>query len=234
MWLRRNFKIIGFDADDTLWINEPYFQETERMFCELLSDFLPSDKVSEELLKTEIQNIELYGYGAKGFMLSMIETAMRISDHKIGKPVIEKIISLGKELLNKPVILLDGIHEALEKMNSAGYKVILATKGDLLDQERKLSKSNIEKYFHHIEIMSDKKESNYRKLLSHMDIAPEDFLMIGNSLKSDIIPVLNIGGYGVYIPYHTTWAHELTELNEMSNNFTEIKEISELEKILDL
>jgi putative hydrolase of the HAD superfamily len=232
--MKKDFKIIGFDADDTLWVNEPYFQETERLFCGLLSDFQTSKVISKELLKTEVQNIDLYGYGAKGFVLSMIETAQRVSNNRIQNSVISEIINLGKELLNKPVELIDGIQEVLEKLQKAGYTIIVATKGDLLDQERKLSKSNIEKYFHHVEIMSDKKESNYKKLLSHLNIAPEEFLMVGNSMKSDIIPVLNIGGYGLYVPYHTTWAHEKVEKTNEMNNFREISMVSELVTLLGL
>ncbi|MCK9211523.1 MAG: HAD family hydrolase [Ignavibacteriaceae bacterium] len=229
--MKKDFRIIGFDADDTLWINEPYFQETEKQFCEMLSAFYTADIISQELFKTEMQNLNLYGFGAKGFMLSMIETALRISDHKVPQSTIDKIIQLGKELLNKPVVLLDGVEEVLDNLHKKGIELIVATKGDLLDQERKLKKSNIEKYFHHVEIMSDKKESDYLKLLSHLDIKPENFLMVGNSLKSDIIPVLNIGGFGIHVPYHTTWQHEKTEEFEKQNNFREIEHISELIKI---
>lgn len=232
--MKNDFKIIGFDADDTLWVNEPYYQEIEKIFCELFSDFQTEKTISKELFKTEIQNLDLYGYGAKGFILSMIETALCLSDNKIEKTVIDKIISLGKDLINKPVVLLDGVQEVLERLTKAGYKLIVATKGDLLDQERKLKKSNIEKYFHHVEIMSNKKELNYQKLLSHLNIASKDFLMIGNSLKSDIIPVLNIGGYGIHIPYHTTWTHETIEKMDSLNNFWEIEQISAIQKILDL
>ncbi|MBU8892295.1 MAG: HAD family hydrolase [Bacteroidales bacterium] len=232
--MKTDFKIIGFDADDTLWVNEPYYQETEKIFCELLSDIQTEEIISKELFKTEMQNLDLYGYGVKGFVLSMIETALQISNNKIEKPVIDKIISLGKDLINKPVVLLEGIQEIVEKLTKSGYKLIIATKGDLLDQERKLKKSNIEKYFHHVEIMSDKKELNYQKLLSHLDIASKDFLMIGNSLKSDIIPVLNLGGYGVHIPYHTIWTHEAIKKTDNLNNFWEIELISEIQRILDL
>ena len=232
--MKNDLKIIGFDADDTLWVNEPYYQETEKIFCELLSGFQTREAISKELFKTEMQNLDLYGYGAKGFILLMIETALRLSDNKIEKLVIDKIISLGKDLINKPVVLLEGIQEVLGKLTKAGYKLIVATKGDLLDQERKLKKSNIEKYFHHVEIMSNKKELNYQKLLSHLDIASKDFLMIGNSLKSDIIPVLNLGGYGVHIPYHTTWTHETIKKTDNLNNFWEIEQISEIQRILDL
>lgn len=230
----KNIKIIGFDADDTLWINEPHFQETERHFCDLLSNFQPAKTISEELFKTEMQNLDLYGYGAKSFMLSMIETALRISNSNLINSEINAIIELGKELLNKPVVLLDGIEEVLVKLSEKKFKIIMATKGDLLDQERKLLKSKIKKYFHHIEIMSDKKESDYSKLLMHLDIHPQDFVMVGNSLKSDIIPVIRIGGYGIYIPFHTTWEHEKIEMTEMTENYHEIKHISEIPTILNI
>jgi len=202
-----NIKIIAFDADDTLWVNEPNFQEVERKFCELMADFLSQHHVSQELFKTEMSNLALYGFGAKSFMLSMIETAIRISEGTINLKAIDKIIKLGKELIDQPIELLDGVEEVLSACYQ-NYKLVVATKGDLLDQERKLEKSKLGAYFHHIEIMSDKKESDYLKLLKHLDIEPESFLMIGNSIKSDIMPVLNIGGYAVHIPYHTTWAHE--------------------------
>lgn len=230
----KNIKIIGFDADDTLWINEPHFQETERHFCDLLSNFQPAKTISEELFKTEMQNLNLYGYGAKSFMLSMIETALRISNNNSINSEINAIIELGKELLNKPVVLLDGIEEVLVKLSEKKFKIIMATKGDLLDQERKLLKSNIRKYFHHIEIMSDKKESDYSKLLTHLNINPQDFVMVGNSLKSDIIPVIRIGGYGIYIPFHTTWEHEKIEITEITENYHEIKHISEIPTILNI
>jgi putative hydrolase of the HAD superfamily len=222
-------QIIGFDADDTLWMNEPYYQETEKKFCSLLSEYFGSEKITEELLKTEMQNIELYGFGAKGFMLSMIETANRISNHKVSSIIIDEIIKLGKELLEKPVELLDDVENVLQKLNGR-YKLIVATKGDLLDQERKLKKSGIAKYFHHVEIMSDKKEENYKSLLKHLEILPEKFLMVGNSFKSDILPVVNLGGYGVYIPYHVTWQHEKIDNTDgvINGNVKQINQISEL------
>jgi putative hydrolase of the HAD superfamily len=231
--LKKDFRIIGFDADDTLWINEPYYQETEKEFCELFSVYGNVEEISQELFKTEIQNLQLYGFGAKGFMLSMMETALRISHHQASLSAIEDIIRLGKDLLNKPVVLLDGVEDVLNELHKRGIKLIIATKGDLLDQQRKLAKSKIEKYFHHIEIMSDKKESDYLKLLAHLDIKPENFLMIGNSLKSDIIPVLNIGGYGIHIPYHTTWQHEKSAKVENQGKFREIEHISKVMEIFE-
>ncbi len=224
----KDIKVVGFDADDTLWVNEPYFKELEDKFCELLNNYLSTDEISKQLFEIEIQNLELYGYGVKAFMLSLIETAITISDHKVPTEIIHKIIELGKHQLNKPIELLDGVGKVLDKLYSEHYKLIVATKGDLLDQERKLQKSGLEKYFHHIEIMSDKKNSDYRKLLNHLEIKPKEFVMIGNSLKSDIMPVIEIGGKGIHVPYHTTWQHEKILTDKLvNNNFIEVKTISE-------
>jgi putative hydrolase of the HAD superfamily len=230
----RKFKYIGFDADDTLWVNEPCFREKEEQFCQLLKDYGDMEFLTKELLKTELHNIKRYGYGIKGFILSMIETGIRVTNGNISPSIINKIIELGKEMLDKPEELLDGVDQVLNELCEAGYKLIVATKGDLLDQERKLRKSNLEKYFHHIEIMSDKKEGNYKKLLGHLDIKPEEFLMVGNSLKSDIVPVLKIGGFGVHIPYHTTWIHEHIEDISGLKHFWEIEKISQIHDVLQL
>ena len=202
-----NVKVIAFDADDTLWVTEPYFQETEEKFCELLAPYLSRHTLSQELFKTEINNLRLYGYGIKGYILSMIEAALKISDNTINNEVIEKIIQYGKELLEKPIEILDGVEETLQALKGR-YKLVVATKGDLLDQRRKLHNSGLGIFFHHIEVMSDKQEIDYRDLVKRLDINPEEFLMIGNSLKSDVLPVLGIGAHAIHIPFHTTWAHE--------------------------
>ncbi|MFZ6023019.1 MAG: HAD family hydrolase [Bacteroidota bacterium] len=220
-------KVIAFDADDTLWVNEPYFRETEDRFCELLEDYLPHHSVARELLQMEIRNINLYGYGVKGFMLSMIEAAMELSNKTIKVDVIEKIIALGKALLEKPIVLLDEVEDVLQALQGK-YKLVVATKGDLLDQERKLRKSGLEHYFHHIEIMSEKKEADYQKLLKHLDIQPVEFMMLGNSLKSDVLPVLELGGHAVHIPYHTTWAHETIDTAIEHVNFKQVESIKEV------
>jgi len=222
------FKVIAFDADDTLWVNEPYFRFAEDKFCALLQDYVPMHTAAQELFKTELQNIPLYGYGVKGFMLSMVETALRVSGNTIPLAVIEKAIGYGKDLLAKPVELLEGIEEALHLLQKNNYRLVVATKGDLLDQERKLKKSGLEHYFHHIEIMSDKQQADYEELIRHLDIEPAEFLMIGNSLKSDVMPVLAIGGHAVHIPYHTTWAHEMVEHTIEHVNFREAKSVKEL------
>ncbi|QHT70475.1 HAD family hydrolase [Rhodocytophaga rosea] len=220
-------KVIAFDADDTLWVNEPYFQETEKEFCSLFEDYLPHHTVGRELLHTEIQNITLYGYGIKGFMLSMIETALKITNKTVSVEAVDKIIGYGKDLLARPIELLDGVEEVLTALKGH-YRLVVATKGDLLDQERKLKKSGLEHYFHHIEIMSEKGEADYRKLLKHLDIKPDEFVMIGNSLKSDVLPVLNIGGHGIHVPYHITWAHERIEHNIEHENFRQVQQIKEI------
>lgn len=226
-----NIKVIAFDADDTLWVNEPYFREAEEKFCALLEDYLPLHSVAAELFKIEIRNLPLYGYGIKGFMLSMIETILEVTEGTASLAMISKAIEFGKEQLNKPIELLNGVETVLAALKD-NYRLVVATKGDLLDQERKLQKSGLEKYFHHIEIMSDKQEKDYLKLLKHLDCKPEDFLMIGNSLKSDILPVLQIGGHAVHVPYHTTWAHEVIENNVAHENFSAINSIDEILTIL--
>jgi len=205
-----NLKVIAFDADDTLWVNEPYFRQTEEQFYTLLGGFSSQHELERELLKTEIENLALYGYGIKGFMLSMIETALRVTNNTISVDVVGKILDLGKQMLDQPIELLDGVEDVLLTLKDK-YRLVVATKGDLLDQERKLKKSGISHYFHHIEIMSEKDDANYLKLIKHLDIKPEELMMVGNSLKSDILPVLNVGGYGVHVPYHITWAHEQIE-----------------------
>jgi putative hydrolase of the HAD superfamily len=222
-----NIKVIAFDADDTLWVNEPYFQETEKKFCALLEDYLPNHSVSQELFKTEMQNLALYGYGIKGFMLSMVETAVRVSNKTLNVDIIEKAISFGKELLEKPIEIIDGVEEVLENLHKK-YRLVVATKGDLLDQERKLRKSGLGHYFHHIEIMSDKQEKDYTKLIRHLDISPDQFLMVGNSIKSDILPVLAIGGHAIHVPFHTTWAHEHIDHHVQHDNFRNILAIREV------
>ncbi|WP_394660126.1 HAD family hydrolase [uncultured Chryseobacterium sp.] len=225
--MNNSITTIAFDADDTLWINEPYFQEAENKFCGLLEDYLPQHSVAQELFKTEMQNLPLYGYGIKGFMLCMVETVCRISNSTASMELISKTIEIGHELLMKPVELLDGVAETLESIKGI-YRLVVATKGDLLDQERKLKKSGLQDYFHHIEIMSDKKESDYRKLLKHLDCKPEQFLMLGNSIKSDILPVLEIGGSAAHIPYHVTWTHEQHDFQIEHENFLEFKNINEI------
>jgi putative hydrolase of the HAD superfamily len=221
----KKIKVIAFDADDTLWVNEPYFREVEHEFARLLSSFETENKINQELFKMEMDNLELYGYGIKGFVLSMIESAIELSNHKISNEAITEILNFGKEMHEKPIELLDGVEEVLEYL-SKDYKLILATKGDLLDQERKLKKSGLMKYFQHIEVLSDKKVFNYKRLIDFLDIDSSEFLMIGNSLKSDVLPLVEIGAQAIHVPFHTTWEHEKVEVDSSQEPFKTLESLT--------
>lgn len=224
-----DIKVIGFDADDTLWVNETYFREAETKIARLLAPYETANKIDQELFKTEIKNLPLYGYGIKGFTLSMVEMALEISNHTISNDKISKILDIGKAMLNEPVELLDGVEGALRAL-SENYRLILITKGDLLDQERKLEKSGLTEYFHHIEILSDKKVVDYSKLLNRLAIKPSEFLMVGNSLKSDILPLVQLKARAIHIPFHTTWLHEQIEVNgsDMNNNYETLESLKHI------
>jgi putative hydrolase of the HAD superfamily len=219
--------LIAFDADDTLFVTEPYFQQSEQTFCDLLADYLPKHELEKELFRLEMQNLDRYGYGIKGFILSMIETAYEVSNHTISASTIAKIVDLGKEMLQQPIELIDGVEDTLQSLHGR-YKLIVATKGDLKDQQRKLHDSGLGHYFHHIEVMADKQVLNYQKLLKRLEVTPQNFMMIGNSLKSDVIPVLEMGGYGVHVPFHVTWEHEKISHQVVHPNFTAIEQLHDL------
>jgi putative hydrolase of the HAD superfamily len=224
-------KVIGFDADDTLWVNETYFRDAEEQFASLLDGFETKNKIDQELFKMEIKNLDIYGYGVKGFMLSMVESALDISNNTISQATISKILSLGKEMIMQPVELLAGVKEVLEQLSS-NYRLIVLTKGDLLDQERKIKRSGLTAYFHHIEVLSDKKEDNYLHLLDHLEVDVREFLMIGNSLKSDVLPLINIGAQAVHVPFHTTWQHEEVTINEDEFKYLKINSLKDVLRYL--
>ena len=225
-------RTIGFDADDTLWVNETYFRETEDKFAALLQEFETKNKIDNELFAKEMENLGLYGYGVKGFMLSMLETAIELSSGQVNSQTLSKIIGMGKEMIEKPVELLDGVEEVLQYL-APNYRLIVMTKGDLLDQERKLQKSGLSKYFQHVEVLSDKKEKNYSHLLTHLQIEVDEFVMIGNSLKSDVLPLLNIGAKAIHIPFHTTWAHEEVSEKEIDkdHHYLKIERLTQLKTL---
>jgi len=227
----KNIKIIAFDADDTLWHNEPMFRRAEKDFYALLTAYSPPEKTEKLLFKTEMKNLPLYGYGIKAFTLSMIETALKVSDNTAPANTIGKILNISRAMLTAPVSLLPGVEQTLKKL-SAGYKIIVATKGDLLDQHRKLYKSGVAKYLHHIEVMREKDVKSYQKLLKDLDIKPQNFVMIGNSIKSDILPVLEIGGNAIYIPHPDTWAYEQSPPPKPGPRFTEVRTIKEVLRII--
>jgi len=224
-----SIKVIGFDADDTLWVNGTYFSEAEASFCALMSKYMPEKELTDELFRTEMQNMECYGYGAMAYTLSLIETALKISEEKVQANVIAEILKLGRSLLSKPIELFPGVKEVLPFLQEK-YRLIVVTKGDLLDQERKLEKSGLLPYFHHIEVVSEKRESNYLHLINVLNILPEEFLMVGNSLKSDVIPVLAIGGKAVHVPFSTVWKHESAE--KPSTPYIEIQSLVDLPGLL--
>ncbi|MDC7993911.1 HAD family hydrolase [Altibacter sp. HG106] len=226
-----SIKVIAFDADDTLWVNEPLFRDAEKRFCELMQDYLPSEACQERLFAVEMKNLPLYGYGIKPFVLSLIEAAITLSEGTVPLSVIQQLMDIGKEMLQAPVAVLEGIEPTLKAL-APHYELVMATKGDLLDQERKLEKSGLASYFHHIEIVSDKTEAQYHKLVTQLDIRPEEFLMVGNSVKSDILPVLAIGAFAFHIPFHTTWAHEEVKEPVEHPNFQLLSNATQLKTIL--
>ncbi|PNW28760.1 HAD family hydrolase [Formosa algae] len=227
-----NIKVIGFDADDTLWVNETYFRDAEEAFGKLLSQFETKNKIDQELFKMELQNLPIYGYGIKGFVLSMVEMALELSNNTVSNATIQAILEIGKEMINKPVELLDGVEKVLKTL-SEQYRLIVITKGDLLDQERKLKQSGLLDYFHHIEVVSDKKEENYSNLLNHLKINPAEFLMVGNSLKSDVLPLIHINAQAIHVPFHTTWVHEqVTEQDKNGKTYKTIQALTDLLEVL--
>ncbi|MFD2551045.1 HAD family hydrolase [Bizionia sediminis] len=228
----QHIQVVGFDADDTLWVNETYFREAEAAFGNLLSSYETLNKIDQELYKTHIKNLAIYGYGVKGFVLSMVETAIEISNNAINAQTMQAILEIGKDMLEKPIELLEGVEEVLSQL-ALKYKLILATKGDLLDQERKLKNSGLLDFFHHIEVLSDKKEDNYSRLLNHLDIKPSQFLMIGNSLRSDVLPLLNIKAQAIHVPFHTTWVHEqVKDLETNGKSYKTVKNLKALPELL--
>ncbi|MFD0797119.1 HAD family hydrolase [Maribacter chungangensis] len=220
-------KVIGFDADDTLWVNETYFREAEERFAELLEPYETKNKIDQELFKMVMKNLDLYGYGIKGFMLSMIESALELSNNEIPQTTLAKLLKIGKEMIAKPVVVLEGVEDVLKKLNG-NYRLIVLTKGDLLDQERKLVRSNLSDYFHHVEVLSDKKEKNYQDLLAHLEISTKEFLMIGNSLKSDVLPLVHIGASAVHVPFHTTWKHEQVTAPKKTSGYITVQKLTDI------
>lgn len=228
----RPITAIGFDADDTLWQNEQFFRSTESHFSGLLKEFAEHDIVSEKLLDAEKRNLDFYGYGIKGFMLSMIETAIEVTDGKVEARTIGDILDVGREMLRHPVETLPHVRETLEAL-SGHYMLVLITKGDLFDQERKLAQSGLGDFFDAVEIVSEKSATTYRRVFSRVADGPERAMMIGNSLKSDIVPAIAAGAYGVFVPHELTWVLEHVEPPTDAPRFRQIGHLGELPDILD-
>jgi putative hydrolase of the HAD superfamily len=224
--------VIGFDADDTLWHNENIFEKTHQRYRALLSHYHDSATVERTLFATEMRNLELYGYGVKGFTLSAIETAIELTEGKIRADEIQQLIELGREMLSHPVELLEGVAETLAAL-SGRHRLLVITKGDLRDQERKLAKSGLADYFERVEIVSEKDAATYERILQRHDIAARRFLMVGNSLRSDILPVLTLGAAGAHVPYHLTWAAErVEEIPVAEGRFYRLNSLRELPRLI--
>ncbi len=222
----KNIKVIAFDADDTLWVNETIFTVTQQRFKEIVGKYVSTETLDEKLYGFEIRNLKIFGYGIKGFMLSMIETAIELSRGTITGTEIQQIIDLGKVMLDHPVEILPNVEETLQLLQP-DYTLMLITKGDLFDQESKIARSGLADYFNQVEILSEKDEATYQRVLKRNNIAPNEFLMVGNSLKSDILPICNIGAQAVYIPFHTTWVHEIVAVDASANlAYHELTDIS--------
>ena len=223
---------IGFDADDTLWHNETIFERVHERYRTLLSRYHDAPTVDRTLFATEMRNLDRYGYGVKGFTLSAIETAISLTSGKISAEEIHQLIVLGQEMLAHPVELLPNIAETLATL-SGNYRLLVITKGDLRDQERKISRSGLADHFHATEILSEKDELSYASVFRRHAIDPRHFLMVGNSLKSDILPVLALGGAGAHVPYHLTWAAERVEsIPNAPGRFFTLKSVTELPRTI--
>lgn len=205
-------QVIAFDADDTLWDNEPFFRQTEAFMCDVLAPYGDKEKISSRLFEIEMDNMSDYGYGAVAFTMSLIETAIKVSDGKIPANDIGRIIEAGRKLVRLPATPLAGVVKTMQQLKNCGkYKLVVYTKGELLTQENKLKRSGLMPFFDQIFIVTDKTEADYQKLCSALQISPNGLLMVGNSLRSDILPALNIGANAVYVPYEVMWQHEVIE-----------------------
>lgn len=223
---------IGFDADDTLWQNETFYRLTEERFAALLADHGEQDAISRRLLEAERRNLKHYGFGIKGFTLSMIETAIEVTDGKVPAAVIGEILAAGREMLSHPIETLPHVRETLGRLASS-YRMTLITKGDLFDQERKLAQSGLGELFDAVEIVSDKNASTYERIFTRHGDGPSRSMIVGNSLKSDVVPAIEAGGWGVYVPHSLTWALEHTDEPEREPRFRRINHLGELIDLVD-
>jgi len=222
---------IGFDADDTLWQNEQFYRLTETRFTQLLADYAEPTDLSARLLETEKRTLGLYGFGIKGFTLSMLETAIEVTDGKVPASVLSEILAAGREMLSHPVEPLPHALAALEALRN-DYRLILITKGDLFDQERKLAQSGLGDLFAAVEIVSDKNAATYSRIFSRHADGPERALMVGNSLKSDVVPAIEAGSWGVYVPHALTWSYEHVEAPTTQPRFRQIEHLGQLQDLV--
>jgi putative hydrolase of the HAD superfamily len=225
--------VVAFDGDDTLWHNESIFSVTQERFRDLMAPYVDGADMDDRLHETELRNLELYGYGVKSFALSMIETAIEVSDGRVTSGEIAALLDAGKQMLAHPVELLDGVAEAIDAV-SEHHDVMLITKGDLFNQESKLARSGLGERFSAIEIVSEKHEDTYRRILDRHGIDARRFVMVGNSLRSDISPVLELGGWGVHVPYHLLWRLELVDDEDRVRRHPRFRHLDSLAGLPDL
>jgi putative hydrolase of the HAD superfamily len=228
------FKLIAFDGDDTLWHNEPLFREAHVRLRAILEHYGASDTVDERLYQAELANLSIYGYGVTGFTLSMIETAIELSDKKISAAEIHELAEIGKSMLRAPTRLIEGAEETLSMLAAnSDRKLIVITKGDLIAQQLKVERSGLERLFDGIEIVSEKDELVYRNIFGRYGVDPSEVVMVGNSMKSDILPVLECGAAAIHVPYEITWVHEMVEEIEIANDlFAEAESIADVPKLI--
>ena len=230
--MAQKIALVGFDADDTLWQNEAFFRMTEDRFAELLGDYAEREHLDARLLEAEKRNLGHYGFGVKGFVLSMIETAIEVTDERVPASVIAQIIAAGQDMLQHPIDLLPHAQAAVERLADS-HKILLVTKGDLLDQERKLAQSGLGDLFHGVEIVSDKKPAVYATIFERFGTTPEAAMMVGNSLKSDVIPPIEAGGWGTYVPHGLIWELERADKPADHPRYREISDLGELPALID-
>jgi putative hydrolase of the HAD superfamily len=228
-------RVVALDGDDTLWHNETLYSTSHDRFRDLLMRHveISGPEIDEILLGTERRNLSTYGYGIKGFVLSMVETAIEVTGGRIPAEDIQAILRFGRAMLEHPVELIDGAREVLDILRARHHEVWLITKGDLFDQESKIARSGLVELFHRIEIVSEKDEATYRRLLNRHGIGPDEFVMVGNSLRSDILPVTSIGARAFHVPYHVTWAHEVVS-GDVAAEFVTLSSLRELPAALGL
>jgi putative hydrolase of the HAD superfamily len=220
------FDVVGFDADDTLWRSEDYFTLAETFFADRVAPYAPPGiDVLDALHATEIDNLPVSGYGIKSFALSMVQAAVTTTNGKVPAAVIGELVDHAHDMLRHPVELLDGVAETLDAVGTR-HRLVMITKGDLVDQTRKVRTSGLEHHFEHIEVVLEKNVDTYRRVLTEWDVDPSTFLMVGNSVRSDILPILELGGHGVHVPYHVTWGHEV--VHDHDGGFVELASIAEL------
>ena len=226
------FDVIAFDADDTLWHNEPLYRGAQHQVLDILAHYQDRDWVERQMYETEIRNLEHYGYGIKGFTLSMIETAIELTEGRVSGAEIGRIIELTREMFKAPVELLDGVEETIRRLG-ASHNLMLITKGDLFEQQAKIARSGLANHFSKIEIVSVKISETYQSIAVKHEIEPHRFLMIGNSIRSDILPVIEMGGRAIHIPYETTWEHEVVPEEELADReFIRLAHIRELPALI--